>query len=96
VSSELFVYWHARGDQAEAAICAAQDLQATLRGRFPALAARLYRRPEERDGRITVMEVYSTTGDFAPALRQAIDAAAHEALDPWLQGERHVEVFDRL
>lgn len=64
------------------------DAVAALR---PLLAgAELLRRPELRDGRITLMEVH------ADGLSPALEAQLRAALAGLIDGERHVEAFDPL
>ena len=96
MSRELFVYWHVDSADAAAAIAATHGFQAALRARFPALNARLYKRSEERDGRVTVMEVYAGAPAMLPGIDEAIATAASKALATWLRGPRHVETFVAL
>ncbi len=94
---ELFVYYRVRSADAAVASAAAQAMQAQLRTRHPELIARLLYRPDSADGEQTLMETYATDPARAPrgisaALQAAIDDAAL-ALQPWLDGPRHTEVF---
>ena len=71
--------------------------QTQLRQRYPALVARLLRRPEEADGQQTWMETYSTDPMRDPHgidadLQTAIETHATR-LGPWLTTPRHTEVF---
>lgn len=51
----------------------------------------LKRRPENRDGKETWMEIYPyVTEGFEPVLEQAVAAAG---LMAWIDGERHIEHF---
>lgn len=90
---ELFVYYRVAPDDAAALGAAAQAMQAALRSAHPGLDARLLRRPEVAQGRLTFMEVYALPpAGIDAGLRGQIEAAA-EALAPWVHGERHTEVF---
>ena len=56
-------------------------------------------RPEPDDRQLmTLMETYSAPLDWSEArlraVPEAIEATAGLALTPWLQGERHLELFD--
>ncbi|MBC8058426.1 MAG: DUF4936 family protein [Rhizobiales bacterium] len=94
---ELFVYYRVREVDAAAARTAAQQMQATLRARHSGLTARLLMRPETRDGEQTWMETYAVDAVAAvdgvgQSLQSAIEAEAG-ALQPFLAGPRHTEVF---
>ncbi|MES3015549.1 MAG: DUF4936 family protein [Pseudomonadota bacterium] len=94
---ELFVYYRVRPADAAMASIAAHAMQAQLRIRHPELIARLLCRPDSGGGEQTWMETYAADPARAPegigaALQAAIDEAAL-ALQPWLVGPRHTEVF---
>ena len=95
---ELFVYYRVRAADADAARAAVLGFQRRLRARHPELIARLLRRPGAIDGRETWMETYAADAGRAPegvdvALQAAIEAEATAALQQWLDGPRHTEVF---
>lgn len=91
---ELFVYYRAAPEHADALAAAVHALQARLCAELPGLSARLLRRPDLRDGLQTWMEVYALpVAADAPALAAAIEQVATGALAPWLTGPRHVEYF---
>lgn len=85
-----YVYY--RVDEAElgAVVPAVRAWQRGLCERHPGLQAELLRRPELREGQVTLMEVYGPLDD---ALAAIVEAEARGLL-PHLQ--RHVEAFDRL
>jgi Domain of unknown function (DUF4936) len=94
---ELFIYYRLRSSDAIAAQAAVATFQAQLKQRYPALIARLLRRPEEADGQQTWMETYSTDPMRDPHgidadLQTAIEIHA-TSLSPWLTSPRHTEVF---
>lgn len=80
-----FVYWRVPVAEAERALVAVRAVHARL-----GVAVDLWRRPEVRDGRVTVMEVYDERD--ASTLEPAADAALQGLID----GPRHVERFERL
>jgi len=86
-----YVYYRVGAADVAAALAAARTVQQDLRERWPGLGAELLRRPGEAAGQVTLMEVYA----FAdPERLAAVEAAAAQATARWLQGDRHVEVFD--
>lgn len=90
---ELFVYYRVAPGDAAALGTAVQAMHAALTSAHPGLQARLLRRPEMAQGRLTFMEVYARPpAGIDTSLRGEIEAAAR-ALAPWLDGERHTEVF---
>jgi hypothetical protein len=51
------------------------------------------RRPEEKDGMQTWMELYRHPGGLSPELEAEIARAAEAVQRDWIDGPRHVEVF---
>ena len=95
---ELYVYYRVAPAHWQAAAEAALAWQNELRGARPGLVARLLRRPDVRDGAVTLTETYAIrpdTGVIDDALQVAIERGA-PALHAWLIGERHAEPFDAL
>ncbi len=88
---ELYVYYRAAEHTLPATQAAVQAFQAALVADHPALQARLLRRPELRDGQVTLMETYALAGGIPAALAARIAAGA-----PALPAPRHVEAFDAL
>jgi hypothetical protein len=91
---ELFVYYRVVPASAVAAAAGVMRMQAELCAAYPGLRARLLRQPEDRDGRQTWMETYtsSNTEGITPALQAGIERAAL-ALSASFDGPRHTEVF---
>lgn len=86
--TDIFVYYRVHRDNAAAALAQVMRLQRDLGQRFGVRPA-IKRRPEEKDGLQTWMEIYAgVSGDFLPALQQA---ALNAGL--LIEGERHVEIF---
>lgn len=88
----LFIYYRIALTDAPAALAVARAVQQGLRERHPGLVAGLWRRPETKDGMQTWMETYTHADGVDEALAHHIETAA-QALAPWRQGPRHVEVF---
>lgn len=89
--TDLFVYYRVRGEIADQLRPQVAALQSLLVQRF-GVRASLKRRPEEKDGLQTWMEVYEgVPDDFLPALQQA----AADAQLP-IEGDRHHEIFEDL
>lgn len=65
-------------------------VQAALQPHVAAGRLQLLRRPEVHDGLVTLMEVQ------APDLDAGAEATIAACVAPWLQGQRHVEVFEPL
>lgn len=95
----LYVYYRVQDRDFEAALQAARAMQGQLRRRWTGLDAELLARPGvDEAGRRTLMEVYARDGEpggLDESLRCAIDAAAGQSLGRWIEGARHVEVFER-
>jgi Domain of unknown function (DUF4936) len=87
---QVYVYYKVPSDDLAAAVQAAQALQAQWRAALPGLQCSLLRRPERRDGQVTLMETYAgpLPPDFEPRLASA--AAAFAALPAARVVERFV------
>jgi hypothetical protein len=92
---ELYVYYRVAEPQWRDAADAVMAWQRQLCRARSGLAARLLRRPDPRDGQVTLMEAY-VRADGIDAALQAELARGAPALQSWLCGERHVEHFDPL
>jgi hypothetical protein len=95
---ELYVYYRVAPAHWRAVADAAAGWQRELCGARPGLIARLLRRPDERDGVVTLMEIYAferDSGAIDDALQVTVERGA-PASRSWLIGERHVEPFDAL
>jgi len=85
---DLYVYYKVRDEHAAALLPRVRALQARVTG--PG-AARLLRRPGNKNGLQTWMEVYPGVPEtFAAELEAALDGAG---LDGLVEGPRRVEVF---
>jgi len=86
VGPRLYVYYRVPEAGLAAAVQAVQAMQAALVAAWPGLQAELLRRPELRDGEVTLMESYA--GALSPAAELAITTAAQALPQP-----RHSERF---
>jgi hypothetical protein len=94
---ELFIYYRATPENADALQDAVARLQHELKARHPGLQARLLRRPEAADGLHTWMETYAAPhhkNGISDTLHAEIERAAGRAVAPLISGPRHTEVFD--
>jgi hypothetical protein len=85
-----YVYYRVDEAEVAAVIEAVKGWQRALCERHPGLHAELLRRPDLREGQVTLMEAYGPLDD---ALAGRIETEARVLL-PGLQ--RHVEAFDLL
>jgi hypothetical protein len=93
---ELFVYWRlAPGDRASA-LAAVNAWLTELRARHAGLQVRVYLRADPTPPWLTLMETFALPAGIGPELEREIREGGTRALSPWVQGERHVEVFQRL
>lgn len=87
-----YVYYRLPEAALPALLAELRPMQAGLMAAHPGLRAELLRRPELRDGEVTVMESYAggDSSAWSPALAQAVAAR------PALPAPRHAETFDEL
>ena len=87
-----YVYYRVPLTLLPAAVAAVKAVQAHWQALHPVARLELLRRPELRDGQVTLMEVmHLPTAAVAQAEAQAAAAVA-----PYVVGPRHVEVFEPL
>ena len=89
MARRLYVYYRVPEADLPATLAAVRQVQAALQAAHPGLLADLLRRPELRDGEVTLMETYA--GPLTPALAQAITEATSALPQP-----RHSEWFHTL
>ena len=88
--ADLYVYYKVRSQDAAALVQRVRALQAEVASTL-GVAGQLKRRPDERDGLQTWMEVYpDVPASFADALERAAEQAG---LNGSIEGPRHSEVF---
>jgi hypothetical protein len=87
---DLYIYYQIRAADAESFRTKVLAMQHNLARDWNIVTA-LKRRPEEKDGMQTWMEVYLAVDEnFAAQLNQAV---AVNELSPWIAGKRHTEQF---
>lgn len=96
---QLFVYWRVATADARTALQAAREMQRQLAGQHPGLRCALYLRSDASTIEATLMESYAVeSGEAAQGvddlLQQRIEGVGAAAVQPWLRGARHVEVFE--
>ena len=84
----LFVYYRVPEPALTSTVAAVRMMQAALAAAHPGLRTDLLRRPELRDGEVTLMETYTAAAGISPALEAAITRAASALPQP-----RHTESF---
>ena len=90
MTHDLYVYYRVRPSDAPALHSRVLAMQQSLHDEY-GMVAQLKRRPEEKDGRQTWMEVYANVPpEFDAALERALAQAGLSAL---IDGPRHTEVF---
>ena len=89
MTTQLFVYYRVAEPALAATVAAVRQLQARLVDSHPGLQAQLLRRPDLREGEVTLMETY--TGAVPPGLADSLAQAATALPQP-----RHHEWFDPL
>ena len=89
MSLQLYVYYRVAGPALADTVARVRELQARLVGVHPGLRTGLLRRPELRDGEVTLMETY--TGAVPPDLATTLAVAAATLPQP-----RHLEWFEPL
>ena len=88
----LFIYFRVKRDSEAAAVAAVRELQAAWQMAMPGLRCELLRRADQ-GGDVTLMETYVGAQGVGAEWQQRIEDEASARLQPWLVGERHVEVF---
>jgi Domain of unknown function (DUF4936) len=92
-ATQVFVYYRVRAVDAAASIAAVQALHARLATALPGLVCGLSQRAGCDADPVTLMETYSHVDGVSADMQRDIEAGLGPALQPWLVGERHVEVF---
>lgn len=88
---ELYVYYRVKSENAAMLQARANSLQAQL-AHSAGIAGFLKRRPDEKEGCHTWMEVYPA---IPPGFEERLESAVKEAgLSELIDGERHTELFE--
>jgi Domain of unknown function (DUF4936) len=92
----LYVYYKVAEADAMAVATAAKRMQTALQAAIPGLVTGLARRPDMREGLVTLMESYIHPNlPDDPTIAARIEKAA-ASLAPWRKGRRYSERFDPL
>ncbi|RZI42794.1 DUF4936 family protein [Herbaspirillum sp. HC18] len=87
---DLYVYYRVRHENVAALRARAETMQRCLSEEY-GIVPGLKRRPEEKDGMQTWMEIYEAVpSDFEAALERAV---AREGVDALIDGRRNTEYF---
>lgn len=87
---DLYIYYRVRSENAEALKTRALAMQQALIADY-GIVAGLKRRPEEKDGQQTWMEIYQLVPkDFEVTLKNAVE---QNGLSSLIDGQRHIEYF---
>jgi hypothetical protein len=90
MKTDLYIYYRVRCEDAQALQTQVRAVQTSLSQEYGIVTA-LKRRPGEKDGRHTWMEVYlGVPSDFETILERAV---AQAALTTLIDGQRHTELF---
>ena len=89
MARRLYIYYRVTEPALPATVAAVRRVQATLVAAHPGLLAELMRRPELREGEVTLMEIYG--GPLTAIVEAAITEATSALPQP-----RHSEHFDTL
>jgi Domain of unknown function (DUF4936) len=92
-SPRLYVYFRVKRESEASAVQALRDLHAAWQVAMPDLRCELLRRVDP-SGEITLMETYLGTNGVSVEWQERIENEAGTRLQPWLVGERHIEVFE--
>lgn len=89
MAARLYVYYRVAQPALAPTVATVRQLQAALVAAHPGLRAELLRRPELREGEVTLMETYA--GTLPPGFGELLARAASGLPQP-----RHAECFEPL
>jgi len=95
-----FIYYRVQLDDLAQAAAVARNGQQQLCRAYPGLTAELMQRPASPGPtpQMTMLETYRAPADWpaeqARSMPAAIEQVQAAALAPWLQGPRHLELFE--
>jgi Domain of unknown function (DUF4936) len=91
-SRRLYIYFRVKRESEAAAVATLRELHAAWQAAMPGLHCELLRRADD-SGDVTLMETHLCAQGVSGAWQERIERDAIARLQPWLVGERHVEVF---
>lgn len=89
----LFIYYRVDAARAEEALPLVLDFQRRACARHPGLQAELLKRPGEKDGLQTWMEVYSSLGGVPSEVEAELSDSAGRSAISGILSNLYVEVF---
>jgi Domain of unknown function (DUF4936) len=92
-SRRLYIYFRVERESEAAAVAALRELHAAWQVAMPGLRCELLRRVDQ-SGDVTLMETHVGAQGVGAEWQKRIEREAGTRLQPWLVGERHVEVFE--
>jgi hypothetical protein len=92
-SRRLYVYFRVKRESEAAVVAAVRELQAAWPSAMPGVRCELLRRAGQ-GGDVTLMETYVCANGVSTEWQERIERDASARLEPWLVGQRHVEVFE--
>jgi Domain of unknown function (DUF4936) len=92
-SRRLYIYFRVERESEAAAVAALRELHAAWQVAMPGLRCELLRRVDQ-SGDVTLMETHVGAQGVGAEWQKRIEHEAGARLQPWLVGERHVEVFE--
>ena len=87
---DLYIYYRVRSEHAAALHERAAAMQKSLSGEY-GIVSKLKRRPQEKDGQQTWMEIYEAVPDHFEAVLER--AVAQAGLAGFIDGQRNTEHF---
>ena len=91
-SRRLYIYFRVKREDEASAVKVLRELHAAWQAAMPDLRCELLRRADE-SGNETLMENHVSARGVSTQWQQRVERDASARLQPWLVGERHVEVF---
>lgn len=91
-SRRLYIYFRVKRESETLAVATLRELHAAWQVAMPGLHCELLRRADEGSD-VTLMEIHVGVQGVSVAWQERIEHDARARLQPWLIGERHVEVF---
>jgi Domain of unknown function (DUF4936) len=92
-SRRLYIYFRVMRESEAAVVAAVRELHATWPLTMTGLRCELLRRAGQ-SGDVTLMEIYGCAQGVSTEWQERIERDASARLEPWLVGQRHVEVFE--
>lgn len=92
-SRRLYIYFRVKRESEAAAVRALRELHAEWQNDMPGLRCELLRRAD-RSADLTLMETHLCEHGLSPEWQERIEREGSARLEPFLVGERHIEIFE--